>query len=140
MIHLRHSIFRHLENKESCFSGKIGIVIGRIRESTDCVEIMFHDTANSLQRSNKLSSIRKRRTVIVWPPRIVDSIVNRCAWSAINVTRPCVYLLDIGLRYRYRIIRRLESIPVEKKLTRLLSILRWWIERETEDPPSFALV
>ncbi|XP_076168249.1 uncharacterized protein LOC143147150 [Ptiloglossa arizonensis] len=43
-----------------------------------------------------------------------DSVVNRCAWSAINATRPCVYLLRIGLRYRYRIIRRLKSIPVEK--------------------------
>lgn len=43
------------------------------------------------------------------------TIVNRRAWSPINVTRPCVCLLHIGLRYRYRIIRRLESIPVEKK-------------------------
>lgn len=114
-------------NHVGCSSGRAVIVTGRIREPTDCVEIMFRDTVNSLQRSSKPSSIRTRRTVIVWPPSILDSIVNRCAWSAINVTRPCVCLLDIGLRYRYRIIRRLESIPVEKKLAQLLSAsLRRW--------------
>lgn len=48
-----------------------------------------------------------------------NNVSSTGAWSPINATRPCVCLLDIGLRYRYRIIRRLESIPVEK--TRLTS-------------------
>lgn len=75
------------------------------------------------------------------------TIVNRCAWSPINVTRPCVCLLHIGLRYRYRIIRRLESIPVEKKKSpdlsfslslpreRILLVRAHW--RGISFPPSF---